>query len=133
MDWKETIKTYYRPERIFFDEPMAKHTTFRIGGPAECYVIPDDVTQIRQTLALARAEGIPCHVIGNGSNLLVSDDGVSGIVIRMEENVAEAETLIISAYRREPCSHPSRKQCAVTVMPAWNSRPEFPEASAARL
>lgn len=89
MDWKETIKTYYRPERIFFDEPMAKHTTFRIGGPAECYVIPDDVTQIRQTLALARAEGIPCHVIGNGSNLLVSDDGVSGIVIRMEENVWE--------------------------------------------
>ncbi|MBO4398901.1 MAG: UDP-N-acetylmuramate dehydrogenase [Lachnospiraceae bacterium] len=68
---------------------MAKHTTFRIGGPAECYVIPDDVTQIRQTLALARAEGIPCHVIGNGSNLLVSDDGVSGIVIRMEENVWE--------------------------------------------
>ncbi len=86
MDWKETVKNYYRPEQILFDEPMAKHTTFRIGGPAECYVIPDDAEQIRKTVALADEAGVPCHIIGNGSNLLVSDDGVPGIVIRMEEN-----------------------------------------------
>ncbi|MCR5530908.1 MAG: UDP-N-acetylmuramate dehydrogenase [Lachnospiraceae bacterium] len=86
LDWKETVKNYYRPEQILFDEPMAKHTTFRIGGPAECYVIPDDAEQIRKTVALADEAGVPCHIIGNGSNLLVSDDGVPGIVIRMEEN-----------------------------------------------
>ena len=89
MDWKETVKTYYRPEQILFDEPMAKHTTFRIGGPAECYVIPDGTEQIKKTLSLANEAGIPCHIIGNGSNLLVSDDGVPGIVIRMEENAWE--------------------------------------------
>lgn len=86
LDWKETVKNYYRPEQILFDEPMAKHTTFRIGGPAECYVIPDGAEQIRKTVALADEAGVPCHIIGNGSNLLVSDDGVPGIVIRMEEN-----------------------------------------------
>ena len=63
LDWKETIKTYYRPEQSLFDEPMAKHTTFRIGGPAECYVIPDGAEQIRKTVALADEAGVPCHII----------------------------------------------------------------------
>ena len=67
---------------VYENEPMAKHTTFRIGGPAECYVIPDDAEQIRKTVALAGEAGVPCHIIGNGSNLLVSDDGVPGIVSR---------------------------------------------------
>lgn len=89
MDWKEIIKTYYRPEQVLFDEPMSRHTTFRIGGPAECYVVPDSIEQIQKTLSLAKEAGVPCHIIGNGSNLLVSDDGVLGIVIRMEENVIE--------------------------------------------
>ena len=89
MDWKEIIKTYYRPEQVLFDEPMSRHTTFRIGGPAECYVVPDRIEQIQKTLSLAKEAGVPCHIIGNGSNLLVSDDGVPGIVIRMEENVIE--------------------------------------------
>lgn len=84
MNWKERLTTIIPEERIFFEEPMAKHTTFRIGGPAEVYVIPDNTKQIAETVSLCREQNIPCTVIGNGSNLLVSDEGVRGVVIRME-------------------------------------------------
>ena len=66
-------------------EDMKKHTTFRIGGPAECYVIPSDSEQLRRTIALCMEQEVPYLVIGNGSNLLVSDAGIRGVVIRQAE------------------------------------------------
>lgn len=72
---------------MFFEEPMCRHTTFRIGGPAECYVIPSDSEQLRRTIALCMEQEVPYLVIGNGSNLLVSDAGIRGVVIRQAEGV----------------------------------------------
>lgn len=87
MDWKETIQTIYPEGSVFFEEPMCRHTTFRIGGPAECYVIPSDSEQLRRTIALCMEQEVPYLVIGNGSNLLVSDAGIRGVVIRQAEGV----------------------------------------------
>ena len=84
MDWKQTLTTLLPKERVLFEEPMARHTTFRIGGPAECYVLPEDTAQLQAVLSLCRERSIPCNVIGNGSNLLVADEGIRGVVVRME-------------------------------------------------
>lgn len=84
MDWKQTLTTLLPKERVLFGEPMARHTTFRIGGPAECYVLPEDTAQLQAVLSLCRERSIPCNVIGNGSNLLVADEGIRGVVVRME-------------------------------------------------
>ena len=62
------------------DEPMKKHTTFRIGGPADYYAEPD-VSQISKLIEIAKACDMPVAVIGNGSNLLVGDKGIRGLVI----------------------------------------------------
>lgn len=68
------------------DEPMKKHTTFRIGGAAAFYVMPETAAQITGVTALCRQQGIPYYVLGNGSNLLVSDSGFDGVVIAMEKH-----------------------------------------------
>ena len=82
---------------VFENEPMSRHTTFRIGGPADFFVTPRTPSEISRTLDYCRLEGIPCAVIGNGSNLLVSDEGVRGVVVRLGKEfsriIAEGETV----------------------------------------
>ncbi len=89
LDWKEELKTICPPERLLFEEPMSRHTSFRIGGPAECYAVPKSTDELGGIIRVARERNVPYTVIGNGSNLLVSDEGVRGIVIRMEEGTYE--------------------------------------------
>jgi len=67
----------------FADEPMHKYTTFKTGGPADILVCPQTPEEIKMALDLANGRGIPYIVIGGGSNLLVSDAGIRGIVIRI--------------------------------------------------
>lgn len=62
-------------------EPMSRHTTFRIGGPADAWIAPSTVGDVRALVAWCTAEGIPVHAVGGGSNLLVRDGGVSGVVL----------------------------------------------------
>lgn len=64
------------------DEPMSRHTTFRIGGPADYFVCPDR-EQIAEVLAVAKKCGMAITVIGNGSNLLVGDKGIRGLVVEI--------------------------------------------------
>ena len=68
-------------------EPMSSHTTFRIGGPAEHCVCPGNEEELGKVICLCREHGIPWRVLGNGSNLLVSDRGIEGVVIAMKELV----------------------------------------------
>lgn len=63
------------------NESMAPHTSFKIGGAADLFVLPENSAQLKSVLSCAKAEGIPCFVLGNGSNLLVSDKGIEGVVI----------------------------------------------------
>ena len=72
------------------DEPMKKHTTFRIGGPADYYAEPD-MSQISKLIEMAKAYDMPVTVIGNGSNLLVGDKGIRGLVIGIGKGMSEIE------------------------------------------
>ncbi len=64
-------------------EPMEKHTSFRIGGPADLFFQPPDIASLSETLAVAHAHGIPVTLIGGGTNVLVSDAGIRGLVVRL--------------------------------------------------
>ena len=69
--------------QVRLDEPMSAHTSFHIGGPADALVIPADTVDIRKILRIAQEEQIPLAVVGNGSNLLVRDKGIRGIVLKL--------------------------------------------------
>lgn len=75
-------------------EPMAAHTSFKIGGPAEVYAVPADATQAAETVRLLRSEGIRMTVLGNGSNVLVADEGIAGAVLHMS---AKTEGIVYTA------------------------------------
>lgn len=72
-------------------ESMKLHTTFRIGGPAEYFVCPTAPEQVRDILRFCREEEIPWFLFGNGSNLLVSDAGIPGVVIQLDQRFRQAE------------------------------------------
>lgn len=68
------------------NEPMSGHTTFRIGGPASWYAAPSNEEELRGLLEICGQEGVEFYILGNGSDLLVSDEGCAGLVISMREN-----------------------------------------------
>ena len=71
------------PCRVLEQEPMSRHTTFRIGGPADHYVIPECVEQLKQIISLCQQYQVSFQILGNGSNVLCADDGVEGVIIDM--------------------------------------------------
>ena len=98
--WLDSV-TEAMPELVIrTEEPMSKHTTFRIGGAAEVFAAPD-ARELPQLLAMAKGADVPVTVIGNGSNLLVGDRGIAGLVIeigeRMSEVRIEGTTLVAGA------------------------------------
>ena len=70
-------------ERVLRDEPMCRHTSFRIGGPAEALVLVNDEAELSSVLGAVTATGAEHMIVGNGSNLLVSDEGYPGIMIKL--------------------------------------------------
>lgn len=66
---------------LLVDEPMAKHISFRVGGPADFFVLPQDTQELEKVLAFCRAQELAHYLKGNGSNLLVRDGGYRGIII----------------------------------------------------
>jgi UDP-N-acetylmuramate dehydrogenase len=70
---------------IRFDEPMARHTTFRVGGPADIFAIPANEKDLRTLLSFAESESITHFVLGGGANILVADTGIRGMVIDMAQ------------------------------------------------
>lgn len=80
----EKIQEIIPKEKIYINEEMKKYTSFKIGGPAECLIKIESVDQIKEVYKIAKEFNIPLTVIGNGSNLLVSDRGIKGIVLKIE-------------------------------------------------
>lgn len=82
------------------DEQMERHTTFRVGGPADIFVTPDR-SALAQVVTLCKKEQTPYYIVGNGSNLLVGDGGIRGVVIEMKGAVnairAEGERIVAGA------------------------------------
>ncbi len=81
MDLAQELSSIAGADNVFCDEPMKNHTTFQIGGAASYYVTPKNKEELIRLAALCREQPAPFCVIGNGSNLLVSDDGYDGVVI----------------------------------------------------
>ena len=77
------LAEYVGPDNILLNEGMSGHTSFRIGGPAAGFVMPNTVQELDDVIRLCRREGIQYFVMGNGTNLLVSDKGYNGIVIQL--------------------------------------------------
>lgn len=73
-------------EHVLVDEPMHKHTTFKVGGKADYYIIPHTIDEIKSLIIFLKKQNIPFCVVGNGSNLLVSDKGYHGAIIRVYKN-----------------------------------------------
>ena len=71
-------------KKVAESEPMSRHTTFRIGGPAKVFVSPDNIEKIIKTIELLKNEKCDYFILGNGSNLLVADEGYDGIVVSTE-------------------------------------------------
>ena len=86
QEFYEKLSKIVRKEQILEEEPMKKHTTFRIGGPAEYLILPQTTEEIADVIKLCRQEEIPWYIVGNGSNLLVADEGVRGVVIQLLRN-----------------------------------------------
>ncbi|MCF2682669.1 UDP-N-acetylmuramate dehydrogenase [Faecalicatena contorta] len=93
------LKHILTEEQIRVDEPMKNHTTFRIGGPASFFVISETVEDVKNTVLLCRKKGVPYYIVGNGSNLLVSDQGYEGVIIQIfkQMNKVEVEGTVLRA------------------------------------
>lgn len=76
-------------DNVYRNEPMKRHTTFRIGGPADYYLCPHSAKEIQKVVEICREEKLPYFILGNGSNLLVSDQGYRGVVIQLWKNVSD--------------------------------------------
>ena len=82
----EKLQKLLGEAKVLVQEPMASHTTFRIGGPADYFVMPETVEELAAVLKLCKEEQMPYFILGNGSNLLVGDKGFRGVVIQLYKN-----------------------------------------------
>ena len=88
---KQKFCREFGSDRVLLEEPMKRHTTFRIGGPAEVFVMPGNLEEMQRILEICRTEDLPYFILGNGSNLLVSDRGFRGVVIQLDRNFGEVK------------------------------------------
>src|SRR4029453_4788489 len=76
---------------VRFKEPLSFHTSLRIGGPADFFIVPQDVEDIRLALRFAEREALPVGGVGGGNNLVVRDRGIRGVVLRLEGCLGRAD------------------------------------------
>jgi UDP-N-acetylmuramate dehydrogenase len=88
-DFFEQLNAKIGSENIKTDEPMKEHITFRVGGPADYYITPDSNEQIVSAIKLCKKYDVPFYIIGNGSNLIVRDEGFRGAIIEIGTNMSE--------------------------------------------
>lgn len=87
--FEEACRAFLPEGQFLVDEPMKKHTTFQIGGPADYLVLPSSTEDVQRIVRAASAAELPYMVLGNGSNVLVSDRGIRGVVIKLDAPMAE--------------------------------------------
>jgi UDP-N-acetylmuramate dehydrogenase len=85
----EGFRTELSDTGILPEEPMSRHTSFRIGGPADVLVMPRTVEDLGRIVRMTHQAGVPLTVVGNGSNLLIRDGGLRGVVLKVAENLSE--------------------------------------------
>lgn len=114
-DINQKLKAILSDENIVRNEPLAKHTTFKIGGPAEYFVTPENKDQLKSVIQVCKESNIPYYIIGKGSNLLVGDKGYKGVIIQVYKNfnliefdkniVTAGAGVMLSRLAREAAEH----------------------------
>ncbi len=92
MGNKELVKkltSLLGEERVLINEHMSRHTSFKIGGPADVMVIPDKVDRLKEIVKFFITSNTPYMIMGNGTNLLVSDKGIRGVVVKIFDNLED--------------------------------------------
>lgn len=99
LEFREELYRIVGEERVRVDEPMKSHTTFRVGGPADYFVTPRSAEEVAAVVKACKTYGEPLFVEGNGSNLLVGDKGVRGVVLQIFKSMSniQVEGLEITA------------------------------------
>lgn len=109
VKFHEKLIQIFKECQILVEEPLANHTTFQIGGPALFLLLPETISQVIESVKICQEEGMPFYVLGNGSNLLVSDKGYNGTVVKLgqafnevtfeelDENSEKAKKFIVRA------------------------------------
>lgn len=92
MDLYKELCAIAGADAVAVNEPMERHTTFRIGGPADWFVTPSRTEEVRGIIELCRQQSIPYYIIGNGSNLLVGDKGYRGVIIQVYRKMSGIST-----------------------------------------
>ena len=142
----DRLAEIFGKENVLKDEPMSRHTTFRIGGAADFFVKVQTISQLQEAMRYLKKEQIPFYIVGNGSNLLVRDEGVRGVVLQLGErfsgyeflhetpgSVAQSGTAVDKCVqRRVPCLADWVKNLRNTVFRDLNLLREFREHSAVR-
>ena len=120
------LKKIVRDDHILEKEPMKKHTTFRVGGPADYFVTPQIAEEVAKVIEACTQEKVPYYIVGNGSNLLVSDKGYEGVIIQIykQMNQVKVEGAQIHAQAG------AQRERWMQNLPDLNSRQEFQERSA---
>lgn len=90
-DFEIQLNSIIKKGSVLFDEPMKNHTTFRIGGPADCFVEPA-MEEVEPLISCLKKQEIPYTLIGNGSNLLVSDSGIEGVTVSFGKAMSEVSS-----------------------------------------
>ena len=99
QNFYDKLNNVIAKDSILIDEPMSRHTTFRVGGPADFFVTPKAKEEVRDVIRICKEAGMPYYIIGNGSNLLVSDAGYRGVIVQIckEMNEVKVEGDLVKA------------------------------------
>lgn len=119
-------------DNVLMSEPMREHTTFKIGGPADVFVTPDTEQGLVATLDTCYRCDLPLTIVGNGSDLLVGDKGIRGVVVALGEGLSNITVDGTHVTRRPaPCFPMSPLRQPRPVSPAWSPSRASPDRSAA--
>ena len=91
QNFYDKLNNVIAKDSILIDEPMSRHTTFRLGGPADFFVTPKAKEEVRDVVRICKEAGMPYYIIGNGSNLLVSDAGYRGVIVQIYKEMNEVK------------------------------------------
>lgn len=91
QNFYDKLNNVIAKDSILIDEPMSRHTTFRVGGPADFFVTPKTKEDVRDVIRVCKEVGMPYYIIGNGSNLLVSDAGYRGVIVQIYKEMNEVK------------------------------------------
>ena len=98
QNFYDKLNNVIAKDSILIDEPMSRHTTFRVGGPADFFVTPKAKEEVRDVIRICKEAGMPCtqenvpyYIVGNGSNLLVSDAGYRGVIVQIYKEMNEVK------------------------------------------